>query len=90
MENPKNDKQRLICLCNEVSQETIEAAIARGCNTLGKIFDATIAGCGACGGSCQPTIRKMLASYQESGTFPENPRHPSPSEREKELAKRKA
>ncbi|MGZ3722635.1 MAG: (2Fe-2S)-binding protein [Bdellovibrionales bacterium] len=83
----KPNKQRLICLCNEVSQETVEAAITRGCDTLGKIFDATIAGCGACGGSCQPTLRKMLESFQATGTFPDNPRHPSPAERDRKLKK---
>jgi bacterioferritin-associated ferredoxin len=87
-QNPKNDKaKRLICLCNEVSQETIEAAILRGCHTLGKIFDATGAGCGACGGSCQPTLRKMLETYQATGRFPENPKHPSPSSRDLKLKK---
>jgi NAD(P)H-nitrite reductase large subunit len=86
-QNPKSPKERLICLCNEVSQGTIEAAIERGCDTLGKIFDATIAGVGACGGSCQPTLRKMLESYQATGTFPENPRHPSPALRDQKLKK---
>ena len=86
-QNPKPAKDRLICLCNEVSQGTIEAAIVRGCNTLGKVFDATIAGVGACGGSCQPTLRKMLESYQATGTFPENPRHPSPAQRKESLKK---
>ncbi len=73
----KNSKRRLICLCNGVSQERIEEAIARGCNTLGKVFDATTAGVGACGGSCQPNLKKMLDSYAKHGTFPENPRPPS-------------
>jgi bacterioferritin-associated ferredoxin len=87
-QNPKNDKQRLICLCNEVSQETVEAAITRGCNSLGKIFDATIAGCGACGGSCQPTLRKMLEAFQTTGTFPDNPRPPSKEIRDRGLARK--
>ena len=29
---------------------------------------------GACGGSCQPTLRKMLDQYAATGTFPENPK----------------
>jgi len=66
--------RRLICLCNEVSQDEIEAAITRGCNSLGKLFDATSAGVGACGGSCQPTLRKMLECYEQTGKFPVNPR----------------
>jgi len=71
----KNNKsKKLICLCNAVSQGEIEAAIARGCDTLGKIFDATTAGVGACGGSCQPILKKMLEEYLERGSFPQDPR----------------
>jgi bacterioferritin-associated ferredoxin len=89
MDPAKKDRTtRLICLCNEVTQATVEDAIARGCDTLGKIFDATIAGCGACGGSCQPTLRKMLEAYQQTGKFPENPRPPNKSVRERGLKKR--
>lgn len=79
--NAKNKSQRLICLCNGVSQARIEEAIASGCTSLGRIFDATTAGVGACGGSCQPTLRKMLEAYQATGVFPENPRPPSKRER---------
>jgi bacterioferritin-associated ferredoxin len=79
--------RRLICLCNEVAQADIEAAIMRGCDTLSKIFDATLAGVGACGGSCQPTLRKMLETYKATGKFPENPRPPSESRRQKNLRK---
>ncbi|MBX3023056.1 MAG: (2Fe-2S)-binding protein [Bdellovibrionales bacterium] len=69
--NPK--RTRFICLCNSVPQDVIEAAIARGCNTLSKVFDATTAGVGPCGGSCQPVLRRMLDSYLANGEFPENP-----------------
>jgi bacterioferritin-associated ferredoxin len=70
----KDKSKRFICLCNSVPQKDIEDAIARGCNTLGRLFDATTAGCGACGGSCQPTLRKMLDTYSRTGKFLENPR----------------
>jgi bacterioferritin-associated ferredoxin len=71
----KNPKRTcLICLCNAVPQDVIEAAIERGCTTLGKLFDATTAGVGACGGSCQPVLRKMLDSYNQTGKFPDDPR----------------
>lgn len=69
----KDKKKRFICLCNSVSQAEIEGAIERGCSTLGKIFDATRAGVGACGGSCQPLLRKLLETYQNTGCFPKNP-----------------
>lgn len=86
----KNDKsKRLICLCNGVSQERVEQAIASGCKTLGRIFDATTAGVGACGGSCQPTLKKMLESFAATGQFPENPRPQSANRaRERALARR--
>lgn len=72
----KDKSQRLICLCNAIPQGKIEAAIQRGCKTLGRIFDATTAGVGACGGSCQPILRRMLDSYLANGQFPEDPRPP--------------
>lgn len=75
--NKKSKSERLICLCNGVSQEAIEKAIASGCRTLSRIFDATGAGVGACGGSCQPTLKKMLEAYLQTGRFPENPRPPT-------------
>lgn len=50
----------LVCLCNEVPRSQIEAAMERGACTLAQIFDATWAGCGPCGGSCQPQIARML------------------------------
>lgn len=65
----KDEGDRLVCLCNAVSKRTIEEAIARGCLSLGRIFDATTAGVGACGGTCQPEIRKLLeASVNARGT----------------------
>jgi bacterioferritin-associated ferredoxin len=85
----KSDKpDRLICLCNSVPKSSIEAAIERGCNSLGKLFDATLAGVGACGGSCQPTLRNILETYRLTGKFPENPSHPSKSQRDKALKRK--
>jgi bacterioferritin-associated ferredoxin len=63
----KNKKQKLICYCNAVPREEVRQAIERGCDTLGKIFDATTAGVGACGGSCQPDIKHLLESYKSMG-----------------------
>ena len=62
----KSDDERLVCLCNAVTRGTVRAAIARGCDTLGKIFDATSAGVGACGGSCQPELRRLLREAQDA------------------------
>ncbi len=86
---PDNPKKRLICLCNGIPQDEIEAAIQRGCDTLSKVFDATTAGVGACGGSCQPTLRKMLDGFKQTGKFPDNPRPPSNSARERALRRQK-
>jgi bacterioferritin-associated ferredoxin len=76
MARPAAKPKKLICLCNEVSQETIEAAILRGCHRMGQIFDATRAGVGACGGSCQPTLKKMIDTYVETGELLKDPRPP--------------
>jgi bacterioferritin-associated ferredoxin len=50
----------LVCICNEVPLSAIEAAIARGATSLAEVFDATFAGCGPCGGSCQERIAQLL------------------------------
>ena len=68
----KREKSRpeIICRCNNVSKKTIEDAVSGGCDTLNKIFDATTAGVGPCGGSCRRKIKPMLDSYLETGVFP--------------------
>lgn len=69
-----NKKRKLnICACNEVSEAEIQKVIQRGCKTLPKIFAATTAGIGQCGGSCRPCLELMLNEYLEKGSFPENP-----------------
>ena len=65
---------QLVCYCNNIPKEEIEAAIRRGCHTLNQIFDATTAGVGPCGGSCRSSIARMLDCYLQTGEFPENPR----------------
>lgn len=71
-QNPKpKSKSPIVCRCNNIDQETIEKAIARGCNSLNRVFDATKAGVGACGGSCRIYIAQMLESYAKTGSFPE-------------------
>ena len=58
--NKDKKKDPLICVCNGVRRSRIEEAIERGCDSLGKIFDATMAGVGPCGGSCRADLRKIL------------------------------
>ncbi|MGZ3769612.1 MAG: (2Fe-2S)-binding protein [Bdellovibrio sp.] len=64
-------KAQIICRCNNVSRETIEAAIRDGAKTLNEIFDATTAGVGPCGGSCRKKIGPFLEHYLKTGEFPE-------------------
>jgi len=70
MKNRK-DKTPIICRCNNISRGTIEDAIRDGCDTMNKIFDATTAGVGPCGGSCRRKLLPMLEHYLKTGTFPE-------------------
>jgi len=72
MNQPKNNKKNeIVCLCNNVSRDTIENAICQGADTLNKIFDRTTAGVGPCGGSCRRKLAPMLETYLETGQFPE-------------------
>lgn len=64
-------KPEIICRCNCVSRDVIEEAIRNGADTLNKIFDATMAGVGSCGGSCRRKLQPMLDAYLETGDFPE-------------------
>lgn len=50
----------LVCFCNRVPQSAIEAAVQGGARSLAQLFDATWAGCGPCGGSCQPELQRLL------------------------------
>ena len=56
----------LICLCNEVPRSVIEQAIDRGACTLAQVYDATWAGCGPCGGTCQPVVLRVLRERLEA------------------------
>jgi bacterioferritin-associated ferredoxin len=62
----KNKKpEKLICLCNSISEKTIKEAIRNGAKSLGEIFDTTGAGVGACGGSCRPDIKKCIEEVEK-------------------------
>lgn len=63
MAKPKYDpRDPLICSCNEVPRSQIVAAIRRGASSMADIYDATWAGCGPCGGTCQPEIAALLVA----------------------------
>lgn len=67
----KNDP--IVCCCNEVRASAIRQAMEQGAGTLAGIFDATWAGCGPCGGSCQPELVEMLRDHlaRQAGRQPE-------------------
>ena len=74
MSDPRHkqrQQKQIICKCNNVPREQIEQAIREGCDTMNKIFDATTAGVGPCGGSCRRVLQPMLDHYLETGQFPE-------------------
>lgn len=68
-----NPSSKYICYCNCITRAEVEEAIRSGCTTLGKIFDRTGAGVGACGGTCQADLRKLLESFKATGEFPPEP-----------------
>ncbi len=53
-------RDAMVCLCNRVFRKEIEAAMDRGACTLAQVFDATSAGCGPCGGTCQPLVVSII------------------------------
>jgi len=53
----------VICFCNEIRLSAIVVALDDGAVTLADIFDATWAGCGPCGGSCQPDLVAIVSDY---------------------------
>ena len=67
----KQRRPEIICRCNNISREEIEKAISEGCDTLNKIFDATTAGVGPCGGSCRRKLGPLLEHYLKHKEFPE-------------------
>ncbi len=71
--NPKRcgAKPEIVCLCNCVTKDAIEASIRDGATTLNEIFDATSAGVGPCGGSCRRKLGPMLDTYLSCGVFPD-------------------
>ncbi len=73
---PGKKSQEIVCLCNEITRGEIESAILNGSDTLNKIFDATTAGVGPCGGSCRRYLGPMLDDYLASGEFSEEPIRP--------------
>ncbi|MDY7028250.1 MAG: (2Fe-2S)-binding protein [Spirochaetota bacterium] len=57
-----DDKDRLICRCEEVTLGEIEQAIEEGCTTLNEVKRRTRAGMGLCQGrTCSKLIARIIA-----------------------------
>lgn len=65
MTTPSDDP--IVCFCNEIRLSEIVEALDNGASSLADIFDATWAGCGPCGGSCQPDLDAILQDYLAQG-----------------------
>ena len=62
MNNTKDQNGKLVCRCEEVTEEEVRQAIAEGCKTLREIKMVTRAGMGLCQGrTCSKIISRILA-----------------------------
>ncbi len=60
-----DEQNPIVCFCNEVRLRAIVIALEGGASTLSELFDQTWAGCGPCGGSCQPDLEAILTDWKE-------------------------
>jgi len=64
--NSKNEQEKLVCRCEEVTEEEVHQAIKDGAKTLREIKMITRAGMGLCQGrACSKIISRILA--EETG-----------------------
>jgi len=62
MNNTKDQNGKVVCRCEEVTEEEVRQCIAEGCKTLREIKLATRAGMGLCQGrTCSKIISRILA-----------------------------
>ncbi len=54
----------LVCLCNRVPRSALLRAMDAGADSLATLFDQTFAGCGPCGGTCQPAVAQLLTDHR--------------------------
>ncbi|OYZ16305.1 MAG: NAD(P)H-nitrite reductase [Bdellovibrio sp. 28-41-41] len=79
----KRKRSPIICRCNNITLDTIQQAFVDGCDTLDKLFDATTAGVGPCGGSCRKITGPILEYYLKHKTFSVASVPPAPPKRPK-------
>ncbi len=53
----------VVCFCNEIPLSKIVRALEDGARDLTDIIDATWAGCGPCGGTCQPDLEAIVEDW---------------------------
>ncbi len=63
-----DDDDPIVCLCNGVRVSAIVEAVDNGADDLSGLFDATWAGCGPCGGSCQADLLALLDVLRDSAS----------------------
>jgi NAD(P)H-nitrite reductase large subunit len=62
MNNTKDKNEKLVCRCEEVTEEEVRQCIAEGCETLREIKMVTRTGMGLCQGrTCSKIISRILA-----------------------------
>lgn len=67
MDNPNNEQGKIVCRCEEVTEEEVRQAIRDGAKTLREIKMITREGMGLCQGrTCSKIISRILA--EETGT----------------------
>lgn len=58
---PKNKpKNKILCLCNNITEQKVIEAIQNRADTCDKIYDMTGAGVGPCGGTCRTKTKKLI------------------------------
>ena len=66
MNNTKDKNGKVVCRCEEVTEEEVRQCIAEGCKTLREIKMVTRAGMGLCQGrTCSKIISRILS--EETG-----------------------
>lgn len=60
---PAIEDDPIVCCCNGVPLSEVVDAMENGACTLSELFDRTWAGCGPCGGSCQPDLEALLEDF---------------------------
>ena len=61
---PLPDRGALVCVCHDVGEQQVLAALADGATTVAEVGTATCAGTNC--GSCRPIISRLIAEWQQA------------------------